>query len=90
MNNEELTGQYIERFKNIKGGLQMQVKVVELIGESNESWNDAVQQAVIQASKTIPNISGVEVYNLTAGVSSGRLSEYKANVKIAYSDGVTL
>ncbi|MCR6545831.1 dodecin family protein [Dehalobacterium formicoaceticum] len=64
----------------------MQVKVIELIGESNDNWNDAVKQAVRQASKTIPNITGVEVYNLTAGVSSGRLMEYKANVKVAYSD----
>ena len=68
----------------------MQVKVIELIGESNDNWNDAVQQAVQQASKKIPNITGVEVYNLTAGVSEGRLSEYKANVKIAYSDETTL
>lgn len=64
----------------------MHVKVIELIGESHDNWNDAVQQAVKQASKTIPNITGVEVYNLTAGVSDGRLVEYKANVKVAYSD----
>lgn len=64
----------------------MQVKVVELIGESHSNWNDAVQQAVQEASKSIPNITGVEVYNLTAQVSDGRLTEYKANVKIAYSD----
>jgi flavin-binding protein dodecin len=64
----------------------MQVKVIELIGESNESWNDAVKQAVREASSTIPNITGVEVYNLTAGVSDGRLVEYKANVKVAYTD----
>ncbi|ATW24078.1 dodecin family protein [Candidatus Formimonas warabiya] len=68
----------------------MQIKVVELIGESNDNWNDAVQQAVKQASRTIPNITGVEVYNLTAGVSAGRLTEYKANVKIAYSDETSL
>ncbi|MGI6684867.1 MAG: dodecin family protein [Bacillota bacterium] len=64
----------------------MQVKVIELIGESNHNWNDAVKQAVKQASMTIPNITGVEVYNLTAGVSDGNLVEYKANVKVAYSD----
>jgi len=64
----------------------MQVKVIELIGESGESWNDAVKRAVREASTTIPNITGVEVYNLTAGVSDGRLVEYKANVKVAYTD----
>lgn len=64
----------------------MQIKVIELIGESDSNWNDAVKQAVKQASKTVPNITGVEVYNLTAGVSDGHLIEYKANVKVAYTD----
>lgn len=68
----------------------MQVKVIELIGESSDSWKDAVENAVQQASKSIHNISGVEVYNLTAGVSGGHLFEYKANVKVAYTDDISL
>ena len=63
----------------------MHVKVVELVGESPDNWTDAVQAAVAEASKTIPNITGVEVYNLTANVRDGQLVEYKANVKIAYA-----
>lgn len=63
----------------------MHVKVVELVGESPDNWTDAVQAAVSEASKTIPNITGVEVYNLTANVRDGQLVEYKANVKIAYA-----
>ncbi len=62
------------------------VKVTELIGESTHNWNDAVQNAIKQASSHIPNITGVEVYNLTAGVRNGQLVEYKANVKVAYKD----
>jgi hypothetical protein len=41
---------------------------------------------VKEASREVRNITGVEVYNLTAGVESGRITEYKANVKIAYTD----
>lgn len=67
----------------------MFVKVVELVGESSLNWNDAVQNAVKEASKTVDNITGVEVYNLTAGVNNGKLFEYKANVKIAYKDDHT-
>lgn len=63
----------------------MHVKVIELVGESHTSWKDAVQQAVNEASKEIPNITGVEIYNLTADVVNGQLTDYKANVKIAYS-----
>lgn len=64
----------------------MHVKVIELVGESPDNWTDAVQAAVSEASKSISNISGVEVYNLTANVEDGRLIEYKANVKIAYAN----
>ena len=64
----------------------MFVKVEELVGESAHNWNDAVQSAIREASKSIQNISGVEVYNLTANVNNGKISEYKANVKIAYTE----
>jgi len=64
----------------------MFVKVAELVGESPHSWNDAVQAAVREASRTLRNITGVEVYNLTANVEGGRITEYKANVKIAYTE----
>jgi dodecin len=62
------------------------VKVFELVGESSLNWNDAVQNAIREASRSIDNITGVEVYNLTAGVDSGRIFEYKANVKVAYKN----
>lgn len=64
----------------------MYVKVVEMIGESQSSWKNAVQNAVREASKRVDNITGVEVYNLTADVVEGDLVDYKANVKIAYTE----
>ncbi len=59
-------------------------KVIELIGESNEGWEDAVRDAVMRASDTVEGITGVEVLNLTANVSDGDVVEYKANVKLAF------
>ncbi|MDN5293258.1 MAG: dodecin [Eubacteriales bacterium] len=64
----------------------MFIKVMELVGESPDNWRDAVESAVRQASRSVPNITGVEVTNLTANVENGRLTEFKANVKIAYTD----
>ena len=46
----------------------MHAKVIELVGESPYNWKDAVQNAVAEASREVGNISGVEVYNLTANV----------------------
>lgn len=64
----------------------MYVKVVEVIGESETGWKTAVQNAVKDASRKVDNITGVEVYNLTADVVDGQLVDFKANVKIAYTD----
>jgi flavin-binding protein dodecin len=59
-------------------------KVIELVGESSESWQEAVQDAVAEANKTIDNITGVEVTNWTATVSNGKVNEYKVDVRIAF------
>lgn len=64
----------------------MFVKVLELIGESDHNWKDAVQNAVMEATRDGKNVTGVEVYNLTAAVEDGRIFEFKANVKVAYDD----
>lgn len=59
-------------------------KVIELIGVSDNGWEDAVRNAVRDASKTIDNITGVEVISTTANVKDGELTKYKANVKVVF------
>lgn len=61
------------------------VKVMELVGQSKQSWQDAAANAVDEASHTVRNITGVEIYNLTADVDEGKIIEYKANVKVAFA-----
>ena len=60
------------------------VKVVELVGMSNESWSDAARQAVAIASETIHNITGVDVMRSTASVKNGKIDEYHVDLKIAF------
>jgi len=60
------------------------VKVVELVGVSPNSWDEAVRDAVSTAAKTIDHITGAEVVNITADVEDGRITGYKANVKVAF------
>jgi flavin-binding protein dodecin len=62
----------------------MVLKVIELVGTSNYNWTDAVNNAVHEASKTIDDITGVEVSNFTANITAGNVTEYKANVQIAF------
>lgn len=61
------------------------VKIVNLLGSSTKGWEDAVNEAVSEASKTIDDITGVEVLNTTAVVKDGRITEYKANVNVAFA-----
>ena len=62
----------------------MVVKIVELVGVSEKSYEDAISQAVARSSKTIKNITGVDVLGMTAAVKDGKVSEFRANVKIAF------
>jgi len=60
------------------------VKVIELVGSSPTSWEDAARNAVAEAAKTVRNISGLDVINQTAVVKDGHITEYRANVKITF------
>lgn len=64
----------------------MQIRVAEVIGESKKDWNDAVRNAVKEASREMGNITGVEVYNWTANCQEDQIVEYKATVKVAYTE----
>lgn len=61
------------------------VKVIEVIGVSEKSFDDAVNQAVEKASKSISGITGVEVLRQGARVTNGRISQYRADVKLAFA-----
>lgn len=60
------------------------IKVLELVGISNSSWEDAARNAVEEASKTVRDISGLKVMNQTATVKDGTITEYRTNVKISF------
>lgn len=61
------------------------IKVIEVIGVSTDGFEDAVQQAVSKASESVRGITGVEVTNLSGQVRDGRIVQYKATVKLAFT-----
>ncbi len=61
------------------------VKVIEVIGISDESFEDAVSRGVAKASESIQGITGVEVQSMTARVKDGKVTQYHANMKIAFA-----
>ncbi|MEX0881123.1 MAG: dodecin family protein [Thermoanaerobaculia bacterium] len=59
-------------------------KIIELVASSSKGWEDAVQAAVKESSRTLRGITGVDVQDWTARVRDGKIVEYRANVKIAF------
>ena len=60
------------------------VKVVEVIGESSQSWTDAAQNAVDDATETLEGVSGIEVIEQTAEVENGQITQYRTVVHVAF------
>jgi flavin-binding protein dodecin len=59
-------------------------KVIEVVGSSDKGWAEAADAAVRAASKTLQNITGVQVLHMTAHVKKGRIATYKTTVKVAF------
>lgn len=59
-------------------------KIVELIGSSPNSWEEATANAFEAASRSIRNITGVDVQHFTAKVKNNKIVEYRADLKIAF------
>lgn len=60
------------------------VKVLEVIAESKKSWDDAAENAVKEASKTVRNIKSLYVQDMQAIVKDGKITRYRVNVKISF------
>jgi len=59
-------------------------KVVEVIGSSPKSWEEATKNAIAEAAKTVRGIKSVHVKRFTAKVEKNKIVEYRAVVKMAF------
>lgn len=60
------------------------LKVIELLSDSDQSWEAAAQNAVDKAAETVKNIRSVFVKEQSATVSNGKIDKYRVNVKITF------
>ena len=58
--------------------------MIEVIGASDKSWNDAIQTALDDTAKTVDNIVGIDIIGMSGKVENGKIVEYKADVKVAF------
>ena len=59
-------------------------KVIEVISQSEKSWEDAAQSAVSDAGKTVDHIKSIWVKNFEAVVKDNKIVEYRVNAKITF------
>lgn len=57
-------------------------KIIELVGSSDKSSDDAVQQALAEARKSLRNINGVDV--VSVGLRGDNLSQWRAHVRVSF------
>lgn len=60
------------------------LKVIEVLSNSNKSWEDATRKAVKEASKTVKNIKSVYVKEQSAIVNGDDVTEFRVNVKLTF------
>jgi flavin-binding protein dodecin len=60
------------------------VKVIELLAQSENSWEEAAQSAVVEASKTLRNIRSIYIKEFEAAVEGGKITQYRVNAKVTF------
>jgi flavin-binding protein dodecin len=65
-----------------RGGLVAVVKIIELVGSSKKSSDDAAQQALKQAQSSLRNIRAIDV--VSTGLRGENLDEWRAHVRVAF------
>ena len=59
-------------------------KVIELVGSSSTSWEEAAKRAVEEAGKTLKNLRIAEINKLDMRIEDGKVVSYRARVNISF------
>lgn len=60
------------------------VKIIRVMGTSDDSWQAAAEEAYREASETVEDISGIKVLSWTADTEDGEVTQYKATVELSF------
>jgi flavin-binding protein dodecin len=61
------------------------LKVLEVLAQSDKSWEDAAQNAVNEAAKSVRGIKSIYIKELEANVEDGKINQYRINAKISFT-----
>ncbi len=60
------------------------MKVIEVLSNSEKSWEDATEKAIKQASKSVKNIKSAFVQSQSVVVNDDEVAEFRVNLKITF------
>lgn len=60
------------------------LKVIEVLAESDKSWEDAAVQAVQRASKTVHGIKSLYIKEMEAKVENNKITKFRINGSISF------
>ena len=60
------------------------LEVMEVLAESDKSWEDAARQAVFKADPTVHDIRSVYIQSFEAAVDKGQIVGYRISAKISF------
>lgn len=63
----------------------MVLKVIELLGSSSKSWEDAAQKVAAEAARSLRNVRSLNVQNMSCVVDNGAITAYRVNCKVAFA-----
>jgi flavin-binding protein dodecin len=59
-------------------------KIIEVVGTSAKSYDDAIENAISEASKSLKALSWFEVIQLRGGIKDGKIDEYQVILKVGF------
>jgi flavin-binding protein dodecin len=59
-------------------------KVIEVLAQSSEGWQEATEVALQEAQKTVRNIKSIYIKDMQCDVENGRIARYRVNAKITF------
>ena len=67
-----------------KGSAESVYRVIDVIGTSKTSWEDAAKNAVTTATKSLRDLRVAEVRELDMKVENGKIAAYRARVQLSF------
>ncbi len=59
-------------------------KIIELVGTSDVSWEKAVENAVLRASRTLRDLRVAEISKLDVTIKDGKVESFRARVTLSF------